>query len=72
MYDDAFIRRYLQVMTADDGWEQILQTDRINLVLIESNSTLAKFLRLNPAWTERYRDDKAVIFERKETLPASN
>ncbi len=69
LYDDAFIRRYLQVMTADEGWEQILQADGVNLVLVESNSTLAKFLRLNPAWQERYRDDKAVIFERKEPLP---
>jgi hypothetical protein len=69
LYDDAFIRRYLKVMVADEGWEQILQEDRIKLVLVEPGSILAKFLRLNPAWLERYRDDMAVIFERKEELP---
>lgn len=64
LYDDAFIRRYLKVMVADEGWEQILQEDKIKLVLVEPGSTLAKFLRLNPAWAERYRDDQAVIFSR--------
>ena len=65
LYDDAFIRRYLQVMVAGDGWSQTLTDDGINLVLIESDSTLAKFLQLDPAWTELYRDEMAVIFARK-------
>jgi len=62
LYDDAFIRRYLSVMVADEGWEQILIDDGINLILIENNSTLAKFLRLNPAWCQLYGNEKAVIF----------
>jgi hypothetical protein len=65
LYDDAFIRRYLNVMVAGNGWEQNLDDDGINLVLIESESTLAKFLRQDPAWEEVYQDEMAAVFIRK-------
>jgi hypothetical protein len=69
LYNDAFIRRYIDVMVANDGWQQTLAEDGINLVFVETNSTLAKFLRQNPAWIEIYRDETAIIFNRKESLP---
>jgi len=66
LYDDAFIRRYLDTMVAEDGWQQTLDEDGINLVFIERNSMLAKFLRLDTSgWAEIYSDDRAAIFERK-------
>jgi hypothetical protein len=65
LYDDAFIRRYLNMMVAGNGWEQNLDDDGINLVLIESESTLAKFLRQDPAWEEVYQDEMAAVFIRK-------
>lgn len=69
LYDDAFIRRYLNVMVAGDDWQQTLDDDGINLVLIESDSILAKFLRSNNNdWQELYRDEMATIFSRKIAL----
>jgi hypothetical protein len=65
LYDDAFIRRYLGVMLADDDWAQVLADDGIRLVVIEQNSVLDKFLRRDSGWRELYRDDMAVIFGRK-------
>lgn len=64
LYDDAFIRRYLDVMVANNGWQQTLDDDGINLVFIESNSVLAKFLRQNSGWTEIYNNEMAAIFTR--------
>jgi hypothetical protein len=69
LYDDAFIRRYLNVVTAGDGWQQTLDDDGINLVLIENNSVLDKFMRISPIWQEVYRDQMAVIFTRKVAAP---
>jgi hypothetical protein len=66
LYDDVFIRRYLRAVTADKDWKEILQTDGINLVVIEQDSTLAKFLQREPAWTEIYRDEMAAIFRRQD------
>jgi hypothetical protein len=65
LYDDAFIRRYVAAMVAKDGWQQILAEDGVNLVFIEKNSTLAKFLRQDQAWTEIHQDEMAAIFVRK-------
>ncbi len=66
LYDDAFIRRYLNVAAGGEGWPQTLAEDGINLILIESDSTLAKFLKQDSAWTELYRDDLATVFGRKK------
>ncbi|MBN1221452.1 MAG: hypothetical protein JXM69_21205 [Anaerolineae bacterium] len=64
LYDDAFIRRYIDVMTANEGWPQTLDEAGINLVLVETNGTLAKLLKLNSEWAEIYQDNMAIIFVR--------
>jgi MFS family permease len=69
LYDDAFIRRYLNVMVAGEAWQQTLADDGINLIFVESQSTLAKFLQVDPNWTRRYRDETAVIFTRNQLGP---
>jgi hypothetical protein len=69
LYDDTFIRRYLDVMVANEGWQQTLNDDGTNLVFIESNSTLAKFLRQDPTWVEVYHDEMAAIFTRTIASP---
>jgi hypothetical protein len=69
LYDDTFIRRYVDIVVANDGWQQTLDQDGINLVLIENNSVLDKFLKISPAWQEMYRDQMAVIFTRKVAGP---
>jgi len=69
LYDDAFIRRYLDVAVANDGWQQTLDDDGINLVLIENKSALDKFLRISPTWQEVYRDTVAVVYSRKTAVP---
>jgi len=69
LYDDAFIRRYLDVVTAGDGWQQTLDDDGINLVLIENNSVLDKFMRISSTWHEVYRDNVAAVYSRTTALP---
>ncbi len=69
LYDDTFIRRYLGVMVAKDGWQQTLNDEGINLVFVENDSILAKFLRQEPVWTEVYHDEMAAIFSRKVARP---
>ena len=65
LYDNDFIRRYLGIMLADDGWQQKLDDDGINLIVIETNSVLDKFLRQSSEWAELHRDGMAVIFGRR-------
>jgi hypothetical protein len=62
LYDDAFLRQYLRIYRADEGWEQGLDHYGIRLVIVETESGLAKALRLDPAWTCTYRDSMAAVF----------
>jgi hypothetical protein len=68
LYDDAFLRQYLSIYVADDGWQALLDEYGIQLVIVETNSILAKFLRVDPAWQEAFRDEMATVFVR-ETGP---
>jgi hypothetical protein len=64
LYDDAFLRQYLSTYVADEGWQESLDEYGIHLVIVETNSLLAKFLRLEPTWQEAYRDEMAAVFTR--------
>ena len=68
LYDDDFLRQYISIYVADDGWQELLDEYQIQLVVVETNSILAKLLRTDPAWHEAYRDDMAVIFTRETML----
>ena len=50
---------------ADDGWQELLDQHGIQLVFVETNSVLAKFLRVDPTWQEAYRDDMGTVFIRE-------
>ena len=67
LYDDAFIRRYLAVTWAQDGWEDTLQRYHVGYVVIERQSFLAAYLALHPGWQEVYRDGLAVIYVRRDS-----
>lgn len=65
LYDDAFLRSYLDIYTAADGWQEQLTSYGVRLVVVERESVLARFLRLEPAaWNEVFRDDMASVFTR--------
>jgi hypothetical protein len=68
LYDEAFLRQYIRIYMADDVWQDSLDEYDIRLVIIEANSVLAKFMRMEPMWREAYRDDMAAVFTR-DTVP---
>jgi len=65
LYDDAFLRQYLSIHAAEEGWQEALDEYGIQLVIVEVNSMLAKFMRIDPVWQETYRDDTAAVFTRE-------
>lgn len=64
LYDDVFIRRYLNTAAGGDGWQQVLDEDGINLALIESDSGLARLLKGDAAWDILYQDKMAIVLAR--------
>jgi hypothetical protein len=65
LYDDAFLREYLSIVLAQDGWEEALNSRGVNVVLIEPQSVLGRLLVERPGWEQVYADEMATIFVRK-------
>lgn len=71
LYKNEFLLRYLQTVLAIDDWRDVLDEDGINMVVIESNSALARRLAEEADWrqvypNDEYEDEKAVIYVRNE------
>ncbi len=64
LYDEEFLRDYLKTHGAEDGWQERLAHYDVRLVVVEANSVLARFLRLEPGWEEIFRDGMAAVFTR--------
>jgi hypothetical protein len=64
VYGDAFIFDYLSIYNAEPGWEDKLNAQDIQTVLVESNAPLAGALRQSPVWHVSFSDKLSTIFVR--------
>jgi hypothetical protein len=64
LYDDVFLRDFLNVIFLKGDWQGALAAPEIGFVAIEGNSVLAAALRTLPeAWTEQTFDDaRSALF----------
>lgn len=66
LYDDDFLRQYLDIVFIRDGWQEALDTQQIGYVAIEAESVLAQMLRTMPdQWDEQQFDEgRSAVFVR--------
>ena len=66
LYDDAFLREYLNIVFVREGWAEALDAQGVDFVAIEAQSVLATMLRTMPErWDERQFDDgRSALFVR--------
>jgi len=65
VYGDKFIFANTDVYRARLGWELVLDTQAVRLVLMEPESGLASALRHSSGWEIVYEDQISVVFDRK-------
>lgn len=65
VYGDKFIYAYTDVYRARPGWEQVLDTQAVHLVLVEPESGLASALLQSAIWEIVYEDQICIVFDRK-------
>lgn len=63
-YGEALTRQYEQVITASDGWQNVLDQYRVSWVMIPPNSDLVLVIEREINWTKVYQDSTAVIYAR--------
>lgn len=65
LYNDEIIEQWLQVVRAEEGWQQTLDHWQVNLVLLEPNYPLSRELQSGvPGWQLLYADERAVVWGR--------
>jgi hypothetical protein len=65
LYGDAFLRQYLETLTARSGFQERLREYDVDFVVIPSQSILATQLACEGEWRESYRDEVATIWVRR-------
>jgi len=65
LYDDSFLRRYLQVAWVQPGWEEVLEATGVQFALVEAGTLLDIWLAEDGGWDAAYRDGLAAIWVRR-------
>ena len=63
LYNDELIDQWLQVMRAEDGWQDVLNEWDVQLVLVEPDMPIVDKL-IQQGWSKLYRDDLAAVYEK--------
>ncbi len=61
LYSGEIMEQWLQVVRAEDGWEEVLRRWEVGVILVEADMPLVKELE-GTEWQLVYQDDLAVIF----------
>jgi len=70
LYGSDLVRAYVTVVEALPGWQDVLRTHGISVMLVPEKSAISAALASSGAWRLSYRDDTAVIFEGREGFPS--
>lgn len=64
MYGADFMKHYVNIYFAMDGWQEALDKENIKYVLVEPNTSLANALRQSSKWTLIFTDEVSVFYRR--------
>jgi hypothetical protein len=65
LYGEQFFKDYLKLVRVEPGWDRVLNERAVNWALLPVGSTLPNALQATPGWSINYRDETAVLFQRK-------
>jgi hypothetical protein len=60
-YGEALTRKYEQVLTLDEGWQDVLRRYHVQWVIMPTRSDLAQRLSGEDAWRIVYQDETATV-----------
>jgi hypothetical protein len=67
-YGEDFLRDYLKAIRLTPDWDKFLNEKQVNWALLPAGSSLANMLEETAQWSVAYRDETAVLLERKQLL----
>ena len=64
-YGESLMREYVDILSAQDDWSNLLEKYHVDWVIIPTNSPLAGFLVTEPGWAVAYQDTVAIIIQKR-------
>jgi hypothetical protein len=64
-YGEAFTRQYVQIMTAGDGWENLLVQYNVQWMIVPPKQPIALILQNDPAWLVLFQDQTAIVIRKR-------
>lgn len=65
VYPDTFVKEFVDITFGRIDWRGPFDQRGVQIVVVESDSTLARELREAPGWERIYEDDMSVVFHRR-------
>lgn len=65
-YGETLTRQYEKVISQSSGWEDVLNTNHVDWVILPTTEPVTRTLRSKFGWMVVYEDKTTVIFRRKE------
>lgn len=65
VYGDAFLEEFLMTHSGEMSWQEPLNRNGVNTVLVQPNTPIASLLRQASGWQKVFEDSQAVMFTRK-------
>jgi beta-lactamase class A len=69
MYPRPVLEDFIHFDDGDRRWREILDRNRIDVVVWRANDAIVRLMETDPGWTEGYRDKKAVVLTRARAAP---
>jgi len=67
LYGDEILSQFLKVMRGEEGWDLILDSYKVGIVIVERRAPVVRCLELKEGWRKVYEDSLAVVFVRAES-----
>jgi hypothetical protein len=67
-YGEDFFREYLKTIRVAPDWNAFLTEKAVNWAILPTDSSLANMLEQTSQWNVAYRDETAVLMERKDKM----
>lgn len=61
MFDEALFRDYLKLRRGSPGWQQVLDDQRVSVVVWSRSEPLAQILAASPGWVQVFADTKWIV-----------
>ena len=69
MYPRPVLEDFIRFSDADGRWREILDRNRIDVVVWPAKATIVRLMEADPGWTVVHRDKRAVVLTRAPPTP---